>query len=109
MDIKIYEKPVMTKFVTVDGEEFDLYELESSLIQFLDETKERNSYGDYSLRDYELYNYEVTQELVKMGLVSNYTGSRMADLYCTKDEKAMRYLLDSLYKLEEEYEKNMKG
>lgn len=99
MDIKIYEKPVITKFVMIDGREFKLSELYSSLIQMLDETEEWDSYGDYSLRDYELYNYEVTKELVKMGLVSNYTGSRMADLYSAKDKTAIRKLIDVLDEL----------
>jgi hypothetical protein len=100
MDIKIYKKPVVTEFVMIDGKEFELGELESSLIQIMEQTEENDSWGDYSLRSYELYNYEVTNELVKMGLVKNYTGSRMADLYCMKDEKKIKDLLHTLYEME---------
>lgn len=96
MEIKIYEKTVVTEFVMIDGKEFELGELESSLIQLLEQTEENDRWGDYSLRDYELYNCEVVDELVKMGLVKNYTGSRMADLYCMKDEKKIRDLLHTL-------------
>lgn len=99
MDIKIYEKPVITKFVVIDGEEFELSELYSCLHQ-ISETKENDRYGEYSLRDYELSNYEVMNKLVKMGLVKNYTGSRMADLYCMKDEKGIKDLLNALYELD---------
>ena len=96
MEIKIYEKTVVTEFVMIDGKEFELGELESSLIQLLEQTEENDRWGDYSLRDYELYNCEVVDELVKIGLVKNYTGSRMADLYCMKDEKKIRDLLHTL-------------
>lgn len=99
MDIKIYKKPVITKFVMIDGEEFKLGDLYACLEQ-ISETKEDDRYGDYSLRDYELVDYEVMNKLVKMGLVKNYTGSRMADLYCMKDKKGIENLLDTLYELD---------
>ena len=99
MDMKIYEKPIITKFVMIDGEEFKFNELCASLEQ-ISETNENDRYGDYSLRGYELYYPDVMNKLVEMGLVKNYTGSRMADLYCMKDEKGIRDLLDALYKLD---------
>lgn len=95
MDIKFYEKPIITKFVTVDGEEFRLNELFASLEQ-INETRENDRYGDYSLRDYELYYPDTMDKLVKMGLVYNYTGSRMANLYCMKDKAGVEKLLDIL-------------
>lgn len=98
MDIKIYEKPVVTKFVTVDGEEFKFNELCASLEQ-ISETNENDRYGEYSLRDYELYYPDVMDKLVKFGLVKNYTGSRMANLYCMKNEEGINNLLDMLYEL----------
>lgn len=97
MDIKVYEKPVVTKFVMIDGEEFELGMLIDCLEQ-ISGTKD-DTYGDYYLRDYELIDYEITKKLVKMGLVKNYTGSRMADLYCIKDKKVIEDLLDTLYEL----------
>lgn len=99
MDIKIYEKPVMTKFITIDGEEFELRNLCGALYQ-IQTTKEDDHYGDYSLRDYELYSKETMDKLVKLGLVKNYTGSRMANLYCMKDEEALNNLLNTLYELD---------
>lgn len=92
MDIEIYEKPVMTKFVVIDGEEFECYKLLACLEQ-INETEK------CSLRDYELLDYEITKKLVKMGLVCNYTGSRMADLYCMKNKKDIEDLIDTLYEL----------
>ena len=101
MDIKIYEKPIMTKFVQIDGEEFDLHDLYRSLSEIL-ETEENDHYGEYSLRDYQLHNKKITDKLVGMGLVKNYTGSRMANLYCIKDRERIEQLLHTLYELEEE-------
>lgn len=95
MEIKLYEKPVITKFVEIDGEEFLLSEMYGALTQML-ETRENDCYGEYSFRNYELDSYEATQKLVKMGLVKNYTGSRMADLYCIKDKKGIEELLEEL-------------
>ena len=95
MNIKVYEKPVITKFVTIDGVDFKLGVLFSSLEQ-INETWENDKYGEYSLRDYELYDPDVMDKLVKMGLVSNYTGSRMANLYCAKDKKAIEDLINVL-------------
>lgn len=97
MKIKTYEKPIITKFVEIDGEKFKFNELCASLEQILNQTIEDDKYGDYSLRGYELYYPDVMSKLVKMGLVKNYTGSRMADLYCMKNEKGINNLLDMLY------------
>lgn len=99
MDIKIFEKPVITKFITIDGEEFELGNLYASLDQII-ETQEDNCWGDYGLRDYELYDSETMNKLVKMGLVKNYRGPRMANLYCIKDKKGAEELLYTLCKLE---------
>ena len=97
MNIEIYEKPVVIKFVMVDGVEFELSELICVLDQLLDATKENDRYGDYSLRSYELYDYDITNKLVQMGLVNRYIGSRMAELYCMKDETKINALLDAVY------------
>ena len=96
MNIEIYEKPVVIKFVMVDGVEFELSELICVLDQLLGATKENDKYGDYSLRAYELYDYDITNKLVQMGLVNRYIGSRMAELYCMKDEVKIQKLLDTL-------------
>ena len=99
MDIKLYEKPVITKFVTVDGVEFELGELLCSLEE-IQRTNTNDHFGDYSLRDYELSYPNTMDELVKMGLVKNYTGSRMANLYCIKDKDRIQELIDKLYELD---------
>lgn len=99
MYIEIYEKPVPTKFVMVYGEEFELNELCACLEQ-ISETEENDNFGDYSLREYQLYYPKTMNKLVKLGLVKNYTGSRMADLYCMKDKDKVGELLDTLYKLD---------
>lgn len=98
MEIKIYEKPVITKFVLINGEEFELGNLYTCLSEIRD-TKEDDKYGDYSLRDYELSYPNEMDKLVKMGLVKNYTGSRMANLYCMKDKKAIDELEITLHEL----------
>lgn len=98
MNIRFYKEPVITTFVEVEGETFKLNDLFSSLEQ-IQETNENDRWGDYSLRDYELYHPDVMDKLVNMGLVKNYTGSRMANLYCMKDKNAIKELLDRLYEL----------
>jgi len=98
MEVKIYEKPVITKFVLVNGIEFELGNLYTCLSE-IKETKEDDKYGDYSLRDYELSYPVEMDKLVKMELVKNYTGSQMANLYCMKDEKGIDELETMLHKL----------
>ena len=98
MNIKIYEKPVITKFVMIDGVEFELSELYGALHE-ISETKEDDTWGEYSLRDYEIYNHDAMKKLVEIGLVKNYTGSRMANLYCMKNEEGINNLLNTLYEL----------
>lgn len=100
MDIKIYEKPVVTKFATIDGEEFELSKLYSCLEQIKEETLENDHYGGYSLRSYELCYPEAMDKLVEMGLVKKYIGSRMAHLYCMKDKKGIKNLLSLLHELD---------
>ena len=95
MEIKMYEKPVITKFVTVNGVEFELGSLYTCLSEIRN-TEEDDHYGEYSLRGYELSYPDEMDKLVEMGLVKNYTGSRMANLYCMKDEKGIEDLLDRL-------------
>lgn len=101
MKIEIYEKPVITKFVTVNGVEFELGELLCCLEE-IRRTEKDDHYGDYSLRDYELSYPNEMDKLVKMGLVKNYIGSRMANLYCMKDEEKIEKLIMALYELDTE-------
>lgn len=101
MEIEIYKKPVITEFVMIDGVEFELGELLCCLEE-IRRTEPDDHYGDYSLRDYELSHPNEMDKLVKMGLVKNYTGSRMANLYCIKDGKGIDDLLNKLYELDEE-------
>lgn len=100
MDIKIYEKLIPTKFVKVDGVEFEMGDLCCALEQMLN-TKENDTYGDYSLRDYELScGYDTMEKLVNMGLVKNYTGSRMANLFCVKDKAKIEKIVEKLYEMD---------
>ena len=100
MKIEIIERPVITKFAIIDGEEFDLGDLYASLNEIL-ETEENDKYGEYSLRDYELHDKKTMDKLVEMGLVKNFIGSRMANLYCVKDAKRTEELLNMLYEKDE--------
>ena len=94
---------VEKKIITIDTVEFEIRELEIAINEMLEHTEPDDHYGDYSLRDYELYDWDATKKLVALGLVSHYIGSRMAKLYCTKDkeaEKEMREILDKIYEFE---------
>jgi len=102
MKINITEKPVMTKFVTINGVEFELSRLYGSIYQIMNETEENDHYGEYSLRSYELNDKETMDKLVAMGYVKNYTGSRMANLYCMANEKGLKELLNALNDAEKE-------
>lgn len=99
MDIKVYEKPVVTKFVEVNGFEFELGIL-CCCLEEIRRTAVDDHYGDYSLRDYELSHPSDMNKLVEMGLVKNYTGSRMARLYCMADEQGIDDLITALYELD---------
>ena len=102
MKFEVIEKLVPTKFIMLNGVEFEHSNLIGCLSQILNLTEIDDRYGEYSLRGYELEYYSETKTLVKFGWVKNYTGSRMADLYCVKDEdsyKVMRDLLDVLYEV----------
>ena len=94
--MKIYEKPVMTKFCKVNGVEFELGALLCCIDEILT-THDDDKYGDYSLRDYELSHQEEMDRLVDMGLVKYYIGSRMAKLYCVKDRKGLEDLRTEIY------------
>jgi hypothetical protein len=103
MKFEIIEKMIPTKFVVFNGVEFELSNLIGCLSQLLNSTEIDDHYGEYSLRSYELDYFAETKKLVEFGWVANYTGSRMADLYCVKDDesyKMMRDLLDKLYEIE---------
>lgn len=102
MDITMYEKPVITRFVSVNGVEFE-FGILLCCLEEIRRTKVDDHYGDHSLRKYELSHPNDMDKLVKMGLVKNYTGSRMANLYCMKDEKGIEDLVNKLYELDESY------
>ena len=99
MTIIIYEKPVIRKFVNINGKDIELDALYSCLYEIKD-TKENDKYGDNSLRDYELSYPNEMNILVELDLVSNYRGSRMANLFCMKNEKGIDELLELLNTLD---------
>lgn len=96
MKIEITKRPVMVKFINIDGIEFVLNDLYGTINQLMEYTNENDRYGDYSLRDYELYDYETADKLVKLGYIKNYIGSRMANLYCIADKTKIKELLDKI-------------
>lgn len=96
-NFEIIEKPVITKFVIINNKEIELNDLLSGIIQILEETNENDTFGDYSLRDYELNcSIDTINILVELDLVKNYTGSRMANLYCIKNKEALSNFYDEL-------------
>ena len=108
MKVEVYEKPILTRFISVNGVEFEMSDLLCAL-EDIRRTSVDDHYGDRSLRDYELScSHKTMMELVKMGLVKNYTGSRMANLFCMKDEEAINKLVDMIYDEDEKFEK-LKG
>lgn len=104
MEINMYEKPVTTRFVSVNGVEFKFGVLLCCLEE-IRTTEVDDHYGDHSLRDYELSHPNEMNKLVKIGLVKNYTGSRMANLYCMQDKEEIEKLVNVLYDLDEKFEK----
>lgn len=99
--IECFEKMEPIKYVRINGEDFRKSEMCSVINQILMNTKEDDHYGDYSLHDYEIdASSEVIDCLVKLGYVRNYTGSRMANLYCIAKGKTeeLEELLNTIYK-----------
>ena len=95
---------IENKIVTIDTVEFEIRELEIAINEMLEHTEPDDRYGDYSLRAYELYDWDATKKMVALGLIKNYTGSRMADLYCIKDDNAkeqLKEILDKIYEFDE--------
>jgi len=90
MKLEFFEKPVITAFVKLNDEEFEVSKLYVSLEEILE--------TDYALRDYEFSYPSVMDKLVEMGIVDNYMGSREANLYCVKDKEKVEELIDEIYK-----------
>ena len=100
MKFQIVEKLIPTKFVVIDNIEFELLKLIGCLNQFLN--KVDDNYCDYSFIDYELEYFLETKYLVELGLLKNYRGYHMSNLFCIKNEEAyktMKTLLKKLYKI----------
>ena len=104
-NINIYTKPIMVECVSIGEEKFFLSNLYCCLME-IKETKENDNscYSEYSLRDYELSYPNDMDKLVRLGLVLNYTGSRMANCYCMANEKAIIELEEKLNNLYEKFE-----
>lgn len=86
MVVKKIRKIVEMYYITVDGYEFR-EDILFETLGILSQTMENDRYGEYSVRDYDLPDYETIEALIKLGLVKNYTGPRMADCFCVKDKK----------------------
>ena len=91
MEFKIYEKPVTTKFIKINGEEFILKDVLGGLYEIL----EMERFGP--MKKYELYtDLSLMDKFVEMGLVNSYIGSRMAHMYNIKDPVAVKELIDRI-------------
>lgn len=102
--IEIYKKPILETFVTILGEEYLLSDIFVSINEILN-TRENDTYGDYSLRDYEITDLKTMDLLCKLDFVKNYRGSRMANLYCLKNEEKLLEFESNLEDLKENLEK----
>ena len=85
MNVEKYKKLVEMDFIRVDEFEFRSDNLFETL-HILNQTMENDKYGEYSVRGYELPDSYTIESLIKLDLVKNYTGPRMADCYCIKDK-----------------------
>lgn len=103
-NIKVYKKPIIKDFVEILGEEYLLEDILLSISE-IENTKENDRYGDYSLRDYELSDYKTIELLCKLDLVKNYRGERMANLYCVKNKEKLENFKEKLLNLSNELEK----
>ena len=98
MEIRKYDKMVKVDYISLNGIEFETRDLFGALEE-LSNTKADDKWGEYSLREYELNYYDSIKKLVDLGYVKNYTGSRMANLYCIANEEEFKELKEKLYSL----------
>lgn len=83
MKLEVYEKMIPTKIVKLGDKEYTLKAIVRALNDMINRTDEDDWYGDYSLRDYELSSdIKIYEWFTKEGLFKNYTGPRMANLFC---------------------------
>lgn len=104
-EIKMFTKMIPTDFLILEGEEFEARKLLGA-INDLDNTEEWDTYGDYSLRDYQVDHMPTMKKLVKLGYARTYIGSRMAHLYCVTSKEKLNKLRDDLYEAWEKFEEN---
>ena len=91
MEFEIYEKPVTTKFIKINGEEFIL----KDVLGWLYEILEMETFGP--MKKYELYtDLSLMDKFVEMGFVNYYRGSRMAHIYNIKNPVAVKDLIDKI-------------
>ena len=106
-DVNVKLKPMseIIWYVNINGNICKFRDMIGAINEILDSTYEDDIYGYDSLRDYELdYSRNAYKILVELGLVKNYTGERMANLYCIAKDKTLELekLRDELWKLMEE-------
>ena len=102
MKLEVYEKTIPIKFVKLGDEEYRLEDVIVALSDMIEETREGDRYGDYSLRDYELSaDVGIYKWFVEQGIFKNYTGSRMANLFCLAEGKRdeAKELRDQLWEM----------
>lgn len=98
-NIQIYEKPVLTQYILMDGVEFELSALISCLWDILD-TDEHDRTGKYSLAYNDISDIQTMNKLVSLGLVEkyeDYSGMWMEQYYCIHDKNNVRELLKELH------------
>lgn len=98
--MKLVKEPIIVDFIEFDdGNKFEYIRLINTISQFIEDTAENDNYGEESLRDYELIDKEVTNYLIKLGLVKSYIGPRMSHCYCSKNMKGLDKLREDIYSL----------
>jgi len=87
--VEIYEKPIITKFVRINGIEFELKKLLGCLYEL--------SEADGALKGYEIISdLDIIDKLVEFGLFNSFIGSRMAQFYSIKDKERVNALIKEL-------------
>ena len=98
--MKLIKEPIIVDFIEFeDGSKFEYSKIINTINQFTENTIEDDKYGENSLRDYELEDKDITNYLVKLGLVKAYIGPKMSHCYCAKDMKGLDKLREDIYSL----------
>ena len=77
--MKRIKEPIIVDFIEFDdGNKFEYSKIINTISQFIENTTENDNYGEESLRDYELIDKDVTNYLIKLGLIKSYIDPKMS-------------------------------